>query len=204
MQADSPPAGQSRLREFLEQESDALLRTIRLYVVRARLADQPPVVQTVADELLNEVTVEALVHADRFDPEGQPRAWLLGIAANLIKRRQVDLAKRQRREPLARDLAPDDDKGLSDDELFDRLASVAEHNPAEQLESDEQVRAMLLLLPPPDREVIRLAVLSGLDGHALAGALGISPGAARVRLHRALNRLREALTRDTAEEASHV
>ncbi|MEO8392787.1 MAG: hypothetical protein ABI700_07325 [Chloroflexota bacterium] len=38
--------------------------------------------------------------------------------------------------------------------------------------------------------MLRLAILSGLDGDALARELGVTAGAARVRLHRALNRLR--------------
>jgi DNA-directed RNA polymerase specialized sigma24 family protein len=42
---------------------------------------------------------------------------------------------------------------------------------------------------------LRLAVLHDLTGEALAQELGIKPGAARVRLHRALNRLREAWPR---------
>jgi hypothetical protein len=41
-------------------------------------------------ELLNEVVVEALAHADRFQADGQPRAWLLGIAAN-SETDQIDL-----------------------------------------------------------------------------------------------------------------
>jgi len=48
----------------------------------------------------------------------------------------------------------------------------------------------LVLLSPDDQRVIRLAVLAEVDGEALAAALGITAGAARVRLHRAIKRLR--------------
>jgi DNA-directed RNA polymerase specialized sigma24 family protein len=58
------------------------------------------------------------------------------------------------------------------------------------LENDEQVNAMMAGVSPDDQRVLRLAILHGLDGEALAEALGCNPGAARVRLHRALNRLR--------------
>jgi RNA polymerase sigma-70 factor (ECF subfamily) len=197
---DNQTAGELRLRQFLEQEAEALLGTLRFYVSRAELATTPPSVDTAARELLNDVTFEALAHADRFRPDGQPRAWLLGIAANLIKRRQADLAKRQRREPLARDLNIAGSDALSDDELFDRLAALSRDNLSERLEEEEQVTAMLAHLSPADREVIRLAVLLELDGRALAKALDINPGAARVRLHRALRRLRETLQVNAGSE----
>ena len=77
-------------------ESETLLATLRYYVTRAGLAHSQTA-SLAAAELLNEVVVEALEHAERFRPDGQPRAWLLGIAANLIKRQQVARAKRNRR-----------------------------------------------------------------------------------------------------------
>lgn len=44
-------------------------------------------------------------------------------------------------------------------------------------------------LKPKDREVLLLNAWEGLDGAELAEALGVSTGAARVRLHRARGRL---------------
>ncbi|MBX3061606.1 MAG: hypothetical protein KF726_01445 [Anaerolineae bacterium] len=123
-----------RLRAFLAAESTPLLHILRSYVVRmgvdgARAADTD--VDTAAAELLNEVTVEALTHADRFDPARQPRAWLLGIAANLLRRQRAENGNRQRRELLALDLA--NDEYASDEEVFDQLAgiSAAMGDPAE-------------------------------------------------------------------------
>ena len=96
-----------RLRAFIETEAGHLRRTLRLYVLRAGLA-QGAAVDGAAEDLLHDVVVEALSHAERFRPEGRPEAWLLGIAANLVRRRQSDLARRERREPLAADLASPD------------------------------------------------------------------------------------------------
>jgi DNA-directed RNA polymerase specialized sigma24 family protein len=95
-------ANRTMLRRFIEENTETLLGTLRTYVVRASLADRRGATLAAA-ELLNEVTVEALEHAERFRPSGQPRAWLLGIAANLIKRKQVGRATRDRREPLVRE-----------------------------------------------------------------------------------------------------
>ena len=184
-------ANQDLLRQFIIGESEVLLGTLRYYVLRAGLAhghDAAPV----AAELLNEVAVEALTHADRFRPSGQPMAWLLGIAANLIKRRQAEVATRDRREPLVHDLYSGAQEALSEDELFDRVASLAAGRPIADWEANEAAEAILAHVSEGDRRVLRLAVLHDLNGEALARELGIKPGAARVRLYRALSRLRKA------------
>lgn len=188
---DASIANQTRLRQFIEAETETLLGTLRYYVVRAGLVeDQGATLAAV--ELLNEVVVEALEHADRFRASGQPIAWLLGIAANLIKRKQAERITRNRREPLVRDLYSGPEEALGEDELFDRLATLAVPGPAQDLEADEEVSAILAYVSKDDQRVLRLAVLHGLNGEALAQTLGITPGAARARLHRALNRLRAA------------
>ncbi len=174
----------TRLRQFIEDESHVLTRTLGFYLNRAGL-------RVSASELLNEVVVEALTHEDRFNPSRQPRAWLLGIAANLIRRKQVEIARLDRREPLARDLYPGEEP--SDDEVFDWLAVFDGAETLAELESNEAVKALLAGVSPEDARVLRLAILSGLDGEALARELGTTPGAARVRLHRALNRLRRTV-----------
>jgi RNA polymerase sigma factor (sigma-70 family) len=184
-------ANQDLIRQFIAGESETLLGTLRYYVVRAGLADGRDAAP-VASELLDEVVVQALEHAERFRPSGQPMAWLLGIAANLIRRRQAERATRDRREPLVRDLCSSAQDALSEDELFDRVASLSAGGPIADWEANEAASAILAHVSADDRRVLQLAVLHGLNGEALAQELGIKPGAARVRLHRALNRLRQA------------
>ncbi len=190
-QADACTVNQTRLRQFIEMETETLLATLRYYLVRAGLADAQSAALA-AVELLNEVIVEALDHADRFRPSGQPMAWLLGIAANLIKRKQSERATRDRREPLVRDLYPGLQNTLSEDELFDRLAAFTVAEPAKDWESGEAASVILAHVSKNDQHILRLAVLHDLNGEELAQELGVTPGAARVRLHRALNRLRAA------------
>lgn len=174
----------TRLRQFIEEETPVLTRTLGIYLSRAGLTIS-------ASELLSEVVVEALEHEARFDPARQPRAWLLGIAANLIRRKQAELARLDRREPLARDLYPGAEP--SDDEVFDWLDGMSAVDPHLTLDGNDDVSALLARVSPEDAMVLRLAVLHGLDGETLARELGVSPGAARVRLHRALERLRRHL-----------
>ena len=181
--------GRRRLEAFIEAESDALAKTLRYYVLRAGLASGAGVA-VAASELLNEVTLEALRTAERLKPEVHPKPWLLGIAANLIKRKQDELAKRERREPLMRDLYPDLEETLSDEELFDQLpANIT--GTVEALEADETITQLLAGLSKSDADLLRLAILHDMSGESLAKELGVSEVAARVRVHRALNRLRE-------------
>jgi len=197
-------ARDDRLRAFIETEAGRLRPTLRLYVLRAGLAG-PSEADAAAADLLNEVVAEALAHAERFRPAGEPEAWLLGIAANLVRRRQADLARRERREPRAADLVGlTGPEGPDEDDPFERLAGLAledaQAGPERTLESRQATAELLGLVSEDDRRVLELAVLHELNGDRLAGALGTSPGAARVRLHRALGRLRAALTKGRVTE----
>jgi RNA polymerase sigma factor (sigma-70 family) len=186
---------QQHLREVIEREAETLHNTLRHYVLRAGLATHQTVESTTS-ELLNDVVVEAMLYAERFDCQRDPVAWLLGIAANLIKRRRAAASWRDLREPLIRDLYPTTEQHMSDSELFDLVSRWAVTDPAPALEKDEEISRLLGLVSDSDREVLRLGILHGLSGDALAEALHITPGAARVRLHRALRRLRLALEQE--------
>jgi RNA polymerase sigma-70 factor (ECF subfamily) len=66
-------------------------------------------------------------------------------------------------------------------------------DPAVAAVGREQLATALAALADKDREVLRLAAWEGLDGAELAAALGCSAGAAKVRLHRARQRLARLL-----------
>jgi RNA polymerase sigma factor (sigma-70 family) len=177
--------------EFFTDNVAALLGTLRSYVQRMGLA-RGEEVPAAAVEVLQEVVIEALDHADRFNPTGQPMAWLLGIATNVIKRKKVEIAKRSRRELFIGDLFTTQQEPLSENELFDQITSCTSAGPEQEIEANEQAMMMLSLVSPEDRHLLLLAFLYGFEREALAEKLGITPVAARVRLHRALSRLRLA------------
>jgi RNA polymerase sigma-70 factor (ECF subfamily) len=181
----------SSLRKFLDEESSSLLPTLNFYIQCAGLSANRVDAQDVAQDLLNDVAVEVLANAERFRPDAQPRAWILGIAANLIKRRQTRRSKMIKREPLIQDLLPHSEANLSEDEIFDQFAEWSQVDPGQQLETEETIDALLADLSRDDQQILKLAIVHSLDGKSLARSLGITPGAARVRLHRALNRARE-------------
>jgi len=186
---DEEQGGRLRLQNFIKEESTVLHKILRQYVLRAGLVGKGDI-NTVAHELLNNVIVEAFVHADRLKPNMQPRPWLLGIAMNLIKRQQTSRTKREQREPLIRDLYARSEEVLDDDELFDLIATASDKGIVEW-EANDTFTTLLSGLSKSDADLLRLEIIYDLSSSSLADALGITTNAARVRLHRALDRLRE-------------
>ncbi len=190
-----------QLLEFLQNSAAALLGTLRSYVHRMGLASGEAV-HAAALEVLQETVIEALAHADRFTPTRQPMAWLLGIALNIIKRKKVELAKRHHRELQLSTLYPE---SMSESDLLDEITSTTLASPEITIEANEQANALLSLVSTDDQEVLRLAFLEDFERDALAQRLGTTPGTARMRLHRALSRLRAAwreqqMTRQKGED----
>ena len=178
--------------EFLSEYAAPLLGTLRVYVQRLGL-ETGEEGAIVAMEVLQETAVEALGHADRFDATRQPMAWLLGIAVNVIKRKKVEKAKRAGRELLLSRLSASYPEAGSESDVLDLLIPVAIAGPEQAVEVDEQVRELLSLVSEDDQQVLRLAFLEDFEREALARRLGVTTGAAGMRLHRALARLRSAL-----------
>ncbi len=181
----------TKIIECITDNVASLLGIIRSYVQRMGLA-RGEEVSAVAVEVLQEVVLEALDHADRFNPTGQPMAWLLGIAINVIKRKKVELAKRSQRELSIGEISLAQDERLNEDELFDQISAGTTAGPDQEIVANEQAELLLSLVSPEDQHILMLAFLQGFEREALAQKLGISAGATRVRLHRALKRLRLA------------
>lgn len=122
------------------------------------------------------------------DPAAR-RPWLFGIARHCL----ANAARGDRRAgSLGRRLAA----GLDVTALPD---------PARGHEAREDaglVRAALDQLSPDDRELVTLTAWDGLSPAEAAAVLGLTPGNARVRLHRARARLSAALTPTNPEEPS--
>jgi RNA polymerase sigma factor (sigma-70 family) len=102
------------------------------------------------------------------------RAWAFGVAGGVLRNHRRGV---RRRLALA-------------DRLRDSLAEATEPDvPA----GSPSVRAALAQLSEEDQELVTLIAWDGLSPTQAAQALGIEPGAARVRLHRARRRLRATL-----------
>lgn len=199
----SPNEQQQILLEFLQDQTAMLLRSLHLYVIRAGLASGEQV-QAVALDILQETVVEALAHAERFHVGSEPLAWILGIAVNLMKRRKRAVLQQKRREVSLHDLGRSLPEEASEADVLDALLPSPEAGPEQIVEADEQAQALLGLVSSEDQQVLSLALLSELNGTMLAAQLGTSIGTARMRLHRALNRLRLAwrITQETLQEGA--
>lgn len=179
----------------IQEQSERLMATIRSYVQRFGLADGSQT-GTVAAEILQETVVEALAHADTFVPGRQPFVWLLGIALNMMRRRRVSQAKRSQRELSLSSLAAH--AGMeSESDLLEQLVAPGENSLEQEVEVRLQVAALLALVSPEDQQVISLALLEDFQRAGLARRLGLSPNTARMRLSRALDRLRVALSKQS-------
>ena len=124
-----------------------------------------------ADDLLGDVFVIAWQRRRDLPEPRLHRAWLYGVARRLV------LAH-------GRQLSHATDAAV-------RLARQDTAIPATDERRAATVRDALATLAEVDRELITLTVWEGLGVAEAALALGMRPGAARVRLHRARKRLAE-------------
>ena len=113
----------------------------------------------------------------RFDSRrGSPRAWLFGIVRNAA------LDELRRRDRLA-ELAADP---------LDPASLVADAHPAERSEMRLLLATALEALDARERELVALKFFAGLSNAEIARVLGISESNAGTKLHRVVNKLREA------------
>ncbi|MEU8239037.1 sigma-70 family RNA polymerase sigma factor [Actinoplanes missouriensis] len=135
-----------------------------------------------AEDLVAETFLVAWSARRDYRPErGTARAWLFGIAVNLLRRHHRHQAQHQR--------------------LSQRLTGHGTHvagaddRVAERLDARTRIAglaAAIAALPDGDREVLLLNSLAGLDTREIATALGIPEGTVRSRLHRVRRGLRTA------------
>jgi RNA polymerase sigma-70 factor (ECF subfamily) len=128
-----------------------------------------------------DVTAQAFERAYRrrgsFDPSrGSHRGWLFGIARNAAL---DELRRRKRHTELA-------------DDPIDEIASGAHDEAVEAAMRRSVLSAALATLTPRERELITLKFFGGLGNAEIAEVIGVSESNAGTRLHRAMEKLREA------------
>jgi RNA polymerase sigma-70 factor, ECF subfamily len=133
--------------------------------------------RAVADEVVSDTFLVAWQGFGRMP--SPPLPWLLGIARNKLREKvRADV----RRSVLTNEL-----RHWADDATGDVGAAVTDRL--------ETLRA-LTTLSEDDRELLMLTAWHGLSSAEIAGVVGCSAAAARVRVHRARKRFEQAL--DTA------
>jgi RNA polymerase sigma-70 factor (ECF subfamily) len=128
-----------------------------------------------------DVTAQAFERAYRrrasYKPaRGTRRAWLFGIARNAAL---DELRRRSRHAELTT-------------EPVDPDAAGAHEEAAEAALRRSTVNAALATLKPRERELIALKYFAGLGNAEIAAVIGVSESNAGTKLHRAMEKLREA------------
>lgn len=133
-----------------------------------------------------DATQEAFLRAyralDRFELGRPFGPWICTIAANV--------ARDQLRDPIRRITK------VSLSVFGDRRAAPAEEAPDRPLEAEdvrEEMAAALLKVKPKLREALVLRYVSGMQVDEVATALGVKESAAKMRLKRGLEALRDIL-----------
>ncbi|WP_433087544.1 RNA polymerase sigma factor [Dactylosporangium sp. CA-052675] len=143
-----------------------------------------------AEDVASETFLVAYDRRAGFDPaRGEVRPWLYGIASNLIMRHSR--AEARRFKALARSAEPD--TGPDEAELVPGRVDAGGVR--------HRLAAALNRLSLADRDVLLLVAWAGLTQQEAAAALGIPPGTARSRLHRARQEMRKALETDSEESS---
>jgi RNA polymerase sigma factor (sigma-70 family) len=184
------------IAEAVELHNEDLLVAARVYASKFGLPDRGESAAEVAQDLVQATVVRAFEIADRFDPNRLARPWLLGLLLNVSKeeRRRRYRIRRHTSSISAAIHANDGggDNAHSEEDLFERLRK--RHHEID-LAAEVQLEDLLGLVSDQDQEVLRLSVVEDRSGRDVAAHLGITEGAANVRVHRALGRLSKEYAR---------
>jgi RNA polymerase sigma factor (sigma-70 family) len=134
-----------------------------------------------SEDLVQEVFVRVLKYRRTYRPGTRFRPWIYQIARNT---RMDHMSKQRSHSEL-------------DDEMTPSLSqrSAVQWNAIEQDQQHALLHRALLQLPEEKREVLLLSRFQGLRYEEIAQLLGCQAGAVKVRVHRALQELREVFIR---------
>ena len=141
-----------------------------------------------AEDLTQEVFVKVHQALPGFRGESKISTWLYRIATNTALDRLRNAARRESPEP--EDAAGEEDAGVN---LWTGESPPSPESQAAFQAMNECIREFILGLPENYRTVLVLGDLEGLQDREIAEVLGVSLQTAKVRLHRARERLKREL-----------
>jgi len=189
-QAEPPPDEQLLVESLTRPERFAVIFDRYAPVVHGYLSRR---VGVLADDLVSETFLLAFRGRTGYVPGRAPvRAWLFGIATNLVRRHARDEERRYR----AFGRAAGHVESVTD------LGEVAGRVDAQALR--DELTAALAGLPREELDVLLLWTYPQLSYAEIAAALDVPVGTVRSRLHRARGKLRTHLNDRwlTAEETA--
>jgi len=130
-----------------------------------------------AEVITQEAAARAWKHRDRFDASRDVVKWLVGFIVNVAR----EFAKKRCRDTTG---PPADGPGLEE-------LAVDPSRPVDDAITDKLLAAHLLAqLPPSDRDIVRMKYWEELTCAEIGERIGMQENAVRVRLHRAIQKLK--------------
>ncbi len=155
--------------------SDPALRSKLLTHARARLKDPEA-----AEDAVQEAYARALKQRTKYDPGQSLVGWVFGFLKNVI----LEEYRKRGKQPAQPPASLDD---------FEHVASRM--GPG----SDPHALPNLLAqMPEPDRRIVTMHHLNDLSHEEIGEVLGISVGNSRVRLGRAMHKLKQLAAKEGA------
>jgi RNA polymerase sigma-70 factor (ECF subfamily) len=189
---------------LVERYGPTMLRIARMYVPT----------RAIAEDVVQEAWLGVLKGIGGFEGRSSLRTWILRILTNIAKTRGQ---REARSAPFSSVWASEGDEPAVDLERFhgpdDRVAPGGWAAPPEPWETEPEERLLshetlsrigeaIEMLPPNQREVIRLRDILGWSSDEVCNALEISETNQRVLLHRARAKVRHALEGYLTPEAT--
>ncbi len=170
------------MARLAQREQPALVELYRRHGRRVYpLIRRIVTVESLADEILQDVFIRLWNRPDHYRPEGgQLIAWLMTVARNL----SLDALRREKRW-----------RGHAD--LDDHLHHLVQTAPPVDTDVASLVREAVASLPADQRRTVELAYFEGLTHAELAERLAEPLGTVKSRLRLAVARLRKAIGHGT-------
>ena len=168
-------SGNNRAFDLLLSRTQSKLFTYIMFVVRDH---------DVANDIFQETYMKVIVKLQegKYTNSGKFSAWLVRIAHNVI----MDWYREQKMEKIVEPTEDNDLSNLSGNDLLD--LNVENHFVNEQVLSD--VRKMMNLLPPTQREVVFMRFYQEMSFKEIAEATNVSINTSLGRMRYAILNLR--------------
>jgi RNA polymerase sigma-70 factor (ECF subfamily) len=158
----------------------------RLHALARRLCGH----RSDAEDMVQEVFMQALRKWHTFRGEADPGTWLYAIAARLCRARHRRKGGIDRRQVPLSQLMP-----WSESTVMELAAAEEGHeDPGERREAIARVQSQIARLPEHLRLPLVLKEVVEMSVEDVAAALGLSANTVKTRLHRARLALRKAMT----------
>jgi RNA polymerase sigma factor (sigma-70 family) len=176
------------IRSAVESEFERIARAVGTMVRAVERSQGHEWLRQRTEEVLSEALCRALERSGSYDSARPVVGWVVGIAKNVIRGEARLASGRPHRADL-------------DEAAWESLLGIID--PECRRASDHlDLERMLARLSPGQREAIESRYLQGLTGAPLVEALGVvSPEAARTRVSRAIQALRDHFAQDGSEVA---